>query len=367
MTVHLPYVGLRPYEKSEGSYFCGRRGEVSVLLDAYLEQAAEKGKLLIIYGPSAVGKTSMVQAGLWPIVRLEKDVARFERIVPTFEDDLASFSQRVRAIVGRMSGGASAERTLVFIDEIDQVFGYPLNGELEDETRLVLVKLLEFLVEASKRGIARILIGVSEPWSRFLEDAPTSQQFLANALDFFRLNHMSTSGMEEFLRLPVARWKKAPKDAVGVVDQTFFYDFYGEISANPASLPLANYTLERILETGDKTKAFDYVAYREMGGLLGAMLQYIEEVYYSWPEELQAKLPIFLELFRAASTENSEHDVRCAQVNPLVADPDAREVFGNLLHARILCLKGDRWNNAEAQLAHDRLFEKWPRSTVGAY
>lgn len=367
MTAHLPYVGLRPYDKSEGSYFCGRQGEVSVLRDAYLEQAAEKGKLLIIYGPSAVGKTSMVQAGLWPIVRLEKDVVKFERIEPNFDEDLAAFSQRVRSIVGRMSSGGGDERTLVFIDELDQVFGYPLNGELEDETRILLVRLLEFLVEASKRGFARVVIGVSEPWSRFLEDAPTNQQFLANALDFFRLNHMSTSGMEEFLRLPVARWKKAPKDAVGVVDQTFFYDFYGELSNNPAALPLANYTLERILETGDKSKAFDYVAYREMGGLQGAMLQYIEEVYQNWPPELQAKLPIFLELFRAASTENSENDVRCAQVNPLVADPDAREIFGNLLHARLLCLKGDRWSNAEAQVAHDELFTKWARSAIGAY
>ena len=359
MTNHLPYVGLRPYEKTEGSFFCGRQGEVSVLHDAYQEQAAGKGKLLIIYGPSAVGKTSIVQAGLWPIVRLEKDVARFERLEPGYDDDLATFFQHVRQVVGRLSVGAEGERTLVFIDELDQVFGYPLNGELDDETRALLIKMLEFLVQASKRGLARIVIGVSEPWSKFLEDAPTNQAFLANALDFFRLTYMSTSGMEEFLRLPVARWKNAPKEAVGVVDQTFFHDFYGELSENPAALPLANYTLERILETGDKTKAFDYVAYREMGGLLGMMLTYIEERFSEWTPELQAKLPIFIEMFRAAASERSEHDVRCAQVNPLVADPDVREVFGNLLHARILCLKGDRWSNAEAQVAHDRLFSSW--------
>ncbi len=364
MTTHLPYVGLRPYEKTEGSFFCGRQGEVSVLHDAYLEQAAEKGKLLIIYGPSAVGKTSIVQAGLWPVVRLERDVVKFERLEPGFDENLAGFSQRVRHHVGRMSAGSNGERSLVFIDGFDQVFGYPLTGELDDETRSLLVRLLDFLVQASKRGMARIVIAVSEPWSRFLEDAPTNQDFLANALDFFRLNFMSTSGMEEFLRLPILRWQQAPKDAIGVVDQTFFHDFYGELSTNPAALPLANYTLERILETGDRKKAFDYVTYREMGGLLGMMTTYLDQVFSEWPIERQAKLGIFIELFRAASTENSEHDVRCAQVNPLVADPDARDVFGSLLQARLLCLKGDRWSNAEAQVAHDQLFAKWWRTAL---
>ena len=357
----LPYVGLRPYGKNEASYFCGRGGEISVLLDSFGEQAAERGKVMVIYGASGVGKTSLVFAGLWPLIRLSNDVAHLEHMTPTGNEDFHAFTQRVRLYVGRLSG-ATNERPLVFIDDLDQVFGFPLDGELDDDTRSTLVNWLEFLAQATKRGLARIMIGIREPWSRFLEEAPNSRSFLETRMEFFRLNFMSAAGFEEFLQSPIKRWKDAPGGGGGLIDTMFFAQFFSEMSENPASLPLANLMLETILIGGDKKRSITYDAYIQRGGLIGFIIEYAEKTFAEWPEDLQSKLPIFVELFRAAETERSKYGVRAAMATPLVADPDAREVAGHLLIARLLTIKGDRWENAEFQVCHDCFLEEWPRT-----
>lgn len=359
----LPYVGLRPYSKTEASYFCGRGGEISVLVDSFAENAAERGKVMVIYGASGVGKTSLVFAGLWPLIRLSNDVAKLEHMVPEANEDFMAFTQRIRHYVGRLSG-TSSERPLVFIDDFDQVFGYPMDGELDDETRSALVNWLEFLAQATKRGLARIIIGIREPWSRFLEEAPNSRAFLETRMEFFRLNSMSSAGFEEFLQSPIERWKDAPGGGGGMIDTMFFAQFFSEMSENPACLPLANLMLETILAGGEKKRAITYDAYVERGGLIGFILEYAERQYQKWPTDLQENLPIFTELFRAAETERSPHGTRAAMAKPLVADPATREVAGHMMLARMLCIKGDRWENAEFQICHDEFLEVWSRTAL---
>ena len=58
-------IGLRPYQKEENDNFYGRDREVERLL-----QILQKDKLVTLIGSSGSGKTSLINAGLFP--RLEK-------------------------------------------------------------------------------------------------------------------------------------------------------------------------------------------------------------------------------------------------------------------------------------------------------
>jgi hypothetical protein len=65
-----PYVGLRPFTVAEQAFFFGRRSETRVV-SANLFAAP----LTVFYGPSAVGKSSVLQAGVIPQLRREPKTA----------------------------------------------------------------------------------------------------------------------------------------------------------------------------------------------------------------------------------------------------------------------------------------------------
>jgi WD40 repeat protein len=59
-----PWPGLAPYEEIEEKFFFGRTTEVAALL-----RAVEDERLVVLYSRSGVGKSSLLQAGLFPELR----------------------------------------------------------------------------------------------------------------------------------------------------------------------------------------------------------------------------------------------------------------------------------------------------------
>ena len=56
-----PYPGLRPFESHEGVIFFGRETHTDALVDLL-----EREHFLAVIGPSGLGKSSLVRAGLLP-------------------------------------------------------------------------------------------------------------------------------------------------------------------------------------------------------------------------------------------------------------------------------------------------------------
>lgn len=56
-----PYIGLRPFRESDCPFFFGREREIRVISSNLQGQ-----RLTVLYGPSGVGKSSVLQAGVIP-------------------------------------------------------------------------------------------------------------------------------------------------------------------------------------------------------------------------------------------------------------------------------------------------------------
>ena len=61
-----PWRGLTPYDGYENpGMFCGRKEEIK-----HLRKLIEDNACVVFYGASGVGKTSLLKAGVMPILRL---------------------------------------------------------------------------------------------------------------------------------------------------------------------------------------------------------------------------------------------------------------------------------------------------------
>ncbi|WP_300456732.1 hypothetical protein [Accumulibacter sp.] len=61
-----PWPGLAAYDESSSDFFFGRRDESAELL-----RMVRQAPLTVVYGKSGLGKTSLLQAGLYPLLRIE--------------------------------------------------------------------------------------------------------------------------------------------------------------------------------------------------------------------------------------------------------------------------------------------------------
>lgn len=139
----LPYPGLRPFEEADHPLFFGREEQVGGLL-GLLEDAS----LVAVVGASGSGKSSLVKAGLLPVVRqgflLGTDnwivaVARpgeepygclahqLAAVMPAAEPELLQALRRSdRGLVGacELAKVGAETRVLVVVDQFEELFGF---------------------------------------------------------------------------------------------------------------------------------------------------------------------------------------------------------------------------------------------------
>jgi hypothetical protein len=130
-----PYVGLVPYEESDAAFFFGRSLEAAIVA-ANLRAA----RLTIVYGPSGVGKSSLLMAGAVHLLRDEArsadDDERFAVCVyRSWRDDpLRGLEDAARVAFQEAPGGAALPAP-----EADATFAETLRAWTESTGTLLVV------------------------------------------------------------------------------------------------------------------------------------------------------------------------------------------------------------------------------------
>ncbi len=84
-TTNTPYLGLAPYEEKDAPFFFGRDREREIISANFLTN-----RLTVLYGPSGVGKSSVLRAGVVPYLRNLSRLRKFEHkqlALAAFGDD----------------------------------------------------------------------------------------------------------------------------------------------------------------------------------------------------------------------------------------------------------------------------------------
>ena len=97
-----PWIGLAPFTESDREFFAGRGEEIDELL-----RLVRRDTLTLLYGVSGLGKTSILQAGLFPALRAEDYLPVPIRL--DYVDGAAPLAQQVLSAITKASDAASVE------------------------------------------------------------------------------------------------------------------------------------------------------------------------------------------------------------------------------------------------------------------
>jgi len=142
-----PYKALTPYQEKDNEFFGGRDEDTEKLF-----QLVKYNSLTVIFGKSGIGKTSLLNAGLFP--RLKKENFRPIRIRLNFSPDASSLKEQIcSAIVSGLASNENDNSKIEIKSQIEDIPPHPLST---DETLWEYFRRVNHF-ETTKEGKKKII------------------------------------------------------------------------------------------------------------------------------------------------------------------------------------------------------------------
>ena len=366
-----PYKGLRSFGQSDTKDFFGRERFIDRLV-ARLSRAGSAGRFVAVVGPSGSGKSSVVRAGLMPALRQGAAPGSNHwfavEMVPAahpFEQlELALLAVAVKpptSLLEQLSGNRGIHRA------VERVLP-------EENATLVLVvdQFEELFTQSTPDEAARfvdaLVEAVRDDHSRVRVVATLRADFYDRPLRHRGLGELLRTGTEVLTPMSPEDLERAvngPAERVGAIcEPALVGELVAAVIDRPAALPLLQYTLTELFERRSGS-TLTMSAYRELGGVSGALVDRAEAIYGDLePEEQQATRQIFLRLMTLG--EGSGDTRRRVLLSELTAIGGAgahtRRVTDTFARHRLLGFDRDPVTRGPTvEIAHEALLTVWSR------
>jgi serine/threonine protein kinase len=366
-----PYPGLSAFGEHDAGRFFGRERDINRVVKLLDEQP-----LVAIVGPSGVGKSSLVRAGVIPAMRATSPVERFtvrpgRRPLDALASLLFSTTTDMRSADSRMARVASLTDELA---ESPGHFGAMLRERCEKKGARGLVFVDQFeelwtLTEdpAVRAAFLSCLLGAADdPSSPLRVVVSMRSDFLDRVSSSSRLMESVTRGLV-LLQPPDGGQLRAalvgPAEAVGYTfeDDALVREMLAGLENTPAALPLLQFAAGKLWDTRDtRRRLLTRAAYESMGGLTGLLATHADAVLAELPPEAQARLrALFL---RLVTPERTRAVVEREELLGLAEQPEqVQALIDRLVDARLLVVQTRGTDGgATCEIAHEALIENWP-------
>jgi WD40 repeat protein/serine/threonine protein kinase/DNA-binding XRE family transcriptional regulator len=334
-----PYKGLRPFTEADAGDFFGRETLIQELL-ARLAQANDPSagpgqdlaRFLAVVGPSGSGKSSVVRAGLIPALRrgglpgsehwfvaemlpgqhpfAELETA-LQRIAINPPPDLpARLRQDERGLLQvarRILPADQAIELLLVIDQFEEIFTL-----VQDE-------------ETRARFLNSLVTATLDPDSRLRLVITLRADFTDQPLRYVDFGELVRQRAEFVLPLTPDELEQAivnPTEQAGLsLEAGLAQTIMRDIGDQPGMLPLLQYALTELFERR-QGRLLTLQAYRESGGVLGALARRAEELYAGLDDAgREMTRQLFLRLVTLGEgVEDTRRRVLRAELEALTAD-----------------------------------------------
>jgi WD40 repeat protein/KaiC/GvpD/RAD55 family RecA-like ATPase len=376
-TVLCPYRGLEAFREEDSAFFAGR----SAFAKQLLRFTAGKD-LVAVVGPSGSGKSSVVQAGLVPLLRRERPPEKtwdtvtftpgkepFHRLAsalsPLLEPDLDDEPDRLAK--ARKLGDHLASDQVRLADVIHRII-QKSNGT----GRLLVVadqfeEIFTIAPVAARRPFAQALLRVlgSAPFTLLLT---LRADFYSQIITLDReLSDRIASAQVNIGALTVNELREsivAPARLVGVDFEPGLADrILADAGCEPGSLPLVEFALTE-LWSRRHGKTLMNPAYNEIGGVTGALAKRAETEFARFTQEEQtAARRLFDRLVRVPKPEEGAEETR-QRIELPATDTVTENVVQTLARPEVRLLvtgRDDQTGTRTVEVAHEALIRSWKR------
>ncbi len=387
-----PYRGLERFEREQHEFFFGRDEATSRLL----ERLHGDGFVAVV-GASGSGKSSLVRAGLFTAAaeRAYRGVRRWQRvIVVPGGDPLRSTAERLRRLADKLGVARDPRDAVLWVDqavarfvERDDGLETMLTGLVDTSTDTVLLIVDQFeelytlrpsnpeelrvwterverfaanlrrLVEARPANVLAVATLRADFVGRFVSESSPHFRALLELRQMW-LGSMGEEALREAVVLPAKR--RGAFLEKGLVEM-ILRDMRGQTAA----MPLMEEALD-VLWTRRRGAWLTVDAYKEIGGVGGALSRKAERIYHDL-QPLDRELVRRLLLGLIQLGEGVQDTRRRVVVASLVGAKDDPERLQTLLQrlaapdARMISLTTLDDGTESAEITHEALIEHWDR------
>jgi serine/threonine protein kinase len=368
-----PYTGLTAFQETDANRFFGRAREISTVV-ARLYGAP----LLGIVGPSGVGKSSFVRAGVIPALKQsgepwEAMVIRPGRhpmaalaniVVPLLSTNNTNLTAQVAehqnalqhlyqepgylGTLLRTRARTHGRKILLFVDQFEELFTLIR----DPHERLAFTSCLAGMADDPLSPL-RLMLSIR---SDFLDRVAEDQHFmseLSQSLVF--LAPPDRVGLRDAIVRPaeMVRYRFETPNMVEHMLDT--------LQATPGCLPLLQFAASKLWDARDRERRLlTEQSYRRLGGVVGALATHADTVMASLPPRAQALAKVIL--LQLVTPERTRGIASVSELCALTEAPDeAERVIHQLVDARLLVVQRSRGGNgATVEIIHESLLHTWP-------
>ncbi len=380
-----PYKGLRAFRQEDTSDFFGRDALVQEAVKQLSHMLttphyAERAQLLTVVGPSGSGKSSVVLAGLLPHLQagalpgsetwvylqpIVPGIHPFEalaltlashfsdRPIKAIREDLQDDSARGLHLLAMELAGRPERRVVLVIDQFEELFSQAIS---EEERNCFVDLLLTAVTEAT--GPVLVLLTLRADFYDRLMRYP----YLYRLIEAY---HQPVLPMEIQELRQVIEEPAALPDVRLTFEGNLVGDLLFETQGQAGTLPLLEFTLDQLFQRREG-QTLTLAAYREMGGVKGALAKHAESTYASLPSDEHRSFAqmLFMRLVNLGTTEQDTTRRRAALSE--LSLPDAkqaallREVADTFITARLLTTS-EFAGVTTIEVSHEALIREWAR------
>ncbi len=345
-----PYRGLLAYIPSDTALFLGRERETEHLVNRLVLEP-----FVAVVGPSGVGKSSFVNAGVVPAMTGWHSVTTRPGRTP-LRQLLAQLglSESVDLAPADLAGDvarrqeADQDGLIVVVDQFEELFTL---GCADDERQRFAQVLLALGSDAGRK--LRVIITLRDDFLIRAQQLPGFDAMLARGLHL--LGPMNAEALSRVIVEPARRL------GYEFDDPSLPERMVAEAADTPAAVALISFAASRLWELRDRHfRQLPRKAYEAIGGVAGALARHADETVEALST---SERTVVRTMFRHLVTFEGTRAVllRDELEQLLGGGAEGRRVIERLISSRLVISAESERGDGTVEIIHEALVSAWPR------